>query len=326
MIGVDLAKNIMQLHAVDARGRVVFRKRLARNKLLDFLAGIPACIVAMEACSGAHYWGREIALRGHCVRLVSPQYVKPFVKTNKNDARDAEAICEAASRPSMRFVPLKTAEQLDLQAMHRIRSGCIKRRTALGNEIRGHLAEYGLVLPTGLAKLRAGLPHLLETEAGLTLQARDCLSDLFAELIALDERVAKYDRRLLEFAKNDEDCRRLMTIPGIGVITATIIRAVAGDGRQFANGRHFAAWLGLVPRQHSSGGRERLGRISKRGDRYVRTQLVQGAHNIVRRAADDWLAGVRERRGYNRACVAQANKTARVAWAVLTKKEAYKAA
>ena len=323
MVGIDLAKNSIQLHAVNKSGKAVLKKRITPQKLLAFFTTLTPCVVAMEACSSAHYWARELCLLGHEVKLISPQYVKPFVKTNKNDANDAEAICEAAARPSMRFVPIKTKQQLDLQALHRIRKGCVRRRTSIANELRGHMAEHGVFIPKGINQIRDRLPLLLEIEERLTVHARDYLSDLYVELLNMDERVAKYDRQLKEFAKKDEDCRRLMTIPGIGVITATIIKAAAGDGSNFKNGRHFAAWLGLVPRQHSTGGRDRLGGISKRGDTYIRTQLVQGAHNLVRRASENWLFEVRERRGYNRACVAQANKTARIAWAVLANKTEY---
>ena len=225
----------------------------------------------------------------------------------------------------MRFVPVKTVKQIDLQTIHRVRSACIKRRTAIANETRGHLAEHGIVIPKGLNRLRKIFPYLWsDPEFPLSIEARGILSDLYDELLALDERINKYTRQLKEFAKKDEDCQRLMTIPGIGVITATILKAVAGDGRAFKNGRQFSAWLGLVPRQHSTGGRNRLLGISKRGDSYIRTQLIQGAHNLVRRAASRWLAELKIRRGYNRACVAQANKTARIAWAVLAKKEVYR--
>ena len=318
MIGLDLAKNIIQLHAVDKTGKAVMRKPLKRNKLLPFLSLLPPCLIVMETCSGAHFWARSIKALGHEPKLISPQFVKPFVKTNKNDANDAEAICEAASRPSMRFVPIKTPEQLDIQAVHRIRKGLVRRRTSVVNEIRGHLAEYGIVLAKGISRVREEFPHILENlENGLTELARDYLSDLYSDIIELDEKIEKKNRILIEYARQNEPCQRLMTIPGVGVITATILAAVAGDGRDFKNGRHFAAWLGLVPRQRSSGGHDRLLGISKRGDSYMRTQLVQGAHNLVRRKTSPWIATLAERRGYARACVAQANKTARIAWAVL---------
>ena len=326
MIGVDLAKNVFHLHGVNNSGKAVFKKRLSRGNFKAFLASAPRCLIVMEACSSAHYWGRLAISLGHRAQLISPQHVKPFVKTNKNDANDAEAICEAAVRPNMRFVSIKTPEQQDLQTIHRVRSSCIKRRTALANEIRGHLAERGIIFPRGINKLRQELPILWESQVlPLSLESRDLLSDLYAEILALDERIDKYTCRLRNIANKDEDCLRLMTIPGIGVITATIIKAVAGDGKAFKNGRQFSAWLGLVPRQHSTGGKNRLLGISKRGDTYVRTQLIQGAHNLVRRAASKWLGELKERRGYNRACVAQANKTARIAWAVLAKKEVYRA-
>ena len=327
LIAVDLAKNVFVLHAVDHKGKKLFTRKLSRDKFHSFIESQPQTLFVMESCSGAHYWARLCFRNGHKAQLISPQYVKPFVKTNKNDARDAEAIAEAASRPNMRFVSVKSPEQQDIQAIHRIRKGCIRDRTAHANRIRGHLAEHGIALPKGINVLRKRLPHVLDdVDNELTFLARDYLSDLYADLIHLDERIEKYDRLLKEWARENEDCTRLMTIPGVGLITATIICAAAGDGSEFRNGRHFAAWLGLTPRQHSSGGRNRLLGISKHGDSYIRTQLIQGAHNLARRAPTPWLANLVERRGYNKACVAQANKTARIAWAVLVRKESYRAA
>lgn len=327
MIGLDLAKNVFQLHAVDKLGNAVMKKTLRRDKLLAFIASLPGCLIVMETCSGAHFWAREFIRAGHRVKLISPKFVRPFVKTNKNDAADAEAICEAALRPSMRFVPIKSTQQIDLQTLHRVRQSCVRRRTALANQMRGHLAEYGFVLPQGVSHVRNRLPHLLDDyDIALTMPARDYLSDLYAEFSLMDDRIGKYNLRLAEMAKNSERCKRLMSIPGVGVLTATILMAVAGDGSEFKNGRHFAAWLGLVPRQHSSGGKSGLRGISKRGDTYIRTLLIQGAHNLVRRDATPWLAAINKRRGYTRACVAQANKTARIAWAVLAKNEVYQAA
>jgi len=327
MLGVDLAKNVFQLHAVDAKGNKVFSRSVQRKKLLQVVADLPACSIIMEACSGAHYWAREFNRLGHQAKLISPQFVKPFVKTNKNDAADAQAICEAASRPAMRYVPVKNKEQIDIQALHRVRTSCVSRRTSLGNQIRGRLAEHGIVLPQGLSHIRNKLPHILEDpEAELTMMARDYLSDMLQELFAMDERISKYDKQILKIAMENEACRRLIGIPGIGPVTATILVAAVGDGKEFKNGRHLAAWLGLVPRQHSTGGKSSLRGISKRGDSYIRSLLIQGAHNLVRQGASPWLIELTERRGYSRACVAQANKTARIAWNVLAKEEEYRAA
>ena len=327
MIAVDLAKNVFQLHGVDEKGNKLLSRRLTREKFRDFITSHEPTTFAMETCSGANYWARQCMLAGHEVRLISPQYVKPFVKTNKNDATDVEAIAEAAGRPNMRFAQPKPPEQLDIQAIHRVRNQSVRRRTAIANEIRGHLAEYGIVIPKSVHTLRKKVPHIVDDlENDLTMMARDYISDLYADMLHMDERIAKYDRTLEKWAEKNENCQRLMGVPGIGLITSTIICAAAGDGTAFKNGRHFAAWLGLTPRQHSSGGRDRHLGISKHGDRYIRTLLIQGAHNLVRRSATPWIRNLVERRGYNRACVAQANKTARIAWAVLARKEAYRAA
>ena len=329
-LGIDIAKNVFQLHGVDERGHVVLKKRLSRKKLLSFIAGLPPCVIGIEACGGAHYWAREFTQLGHTVKLISPQFVKPYVKSQKNDYHDAEAICEAVSRPHMRFVPAKTVDQQDIQALHRIRERHITGRTALVNQIRGLLAEYGLVLPKGVNQVRHKLPFILEdAENDLTFMARDWLEALATELRAFDERINEIDYKIKRVFKENEACRRLGQLDGIGPLTATALVAAVGDAKCFKNGRQMAAWLGLVPQQHSTGGKQTLLGISKRGNRYLRTLLIHGARAVVRVVGSKqdsksrWLQGILERRGKNRAGVAQANKTARIAWALLTKGESY---
>lgn len=332
-IGLDLAKRSFQVHGVDRQGKVILRKKLSRENVLAFFANLPPCLVGMEACGGAHYFAREIEKLGHMVRQMSPQYVKPYVKRDKNDANDAEAICEAVTRPNMRFVPTKSVEQQDVLALHRIRERLVANRTAIVNQARGLLLELGLVIPQGIRHVRAHLPRICEDLTNcLTLIERDYLSDLYTELVELDERVAKYDKLLLEVGKASEACARLMAIPGVGVLTATAVVAAVGEGKDFRNGREFSAWLGLVPRQHSTGGRQRLLGLSKRGDVYLRKLLMHGSRSVVRhsKAKQDgrsmWLNGVAARRGTYRAIGAQANKTARIIWAVLAKGQDYRAA
>jgi transposase len=284
----------------------------------------------MEACSGAHYWARELQKFGHTVKLMAPQFVKPYVKANKNDAKDAEAICEAVSRPTMRFVTIKTIAQQDLQASHRIRKELVGQRTAKVNQIRGLLAEYGIVVGQAIEVLRKALPCLLEdAENGLSADFRILLKGLQEDLLALDERVAELDKRIHTLAHTHEDAKRLLQIPGVGPLTATAIISAVGDAKQFKRGRDLAAWIGLTPRQNSSGGKERLLGISKRGDRYLRTLLIHGGRSVLRVAGskDDprsrWLTGVSERRHKNIAAVALANKNARIIWALLTQKTDY---
>lgn len=331
-IGIDLAKTVFQVHGVTAEGEVV-RKRLSRGKLLKFMAQQGPCLVGLEACGGAHHWARELGRLGHEVRLMSPQYVKPYVKTNKNDGNDAEAICEAVGRPGMRFVPGKSRAQQDVQALHRVRGGLIKARTALANQARGLAAEYGVVLSKGLGRLRAGLPAVLEDGSnGLTAVARELLWSCYRRLRELDEQIKAYEVRIEGLHRTDEASQRLVAIEGIGPLTATALRAAVGDAREFRNGRHLAAWLGLVPRQHSSGHRQVLLGISKRGDRYLRTLLIHGARSVLSRSAGKtdrrsrWLEALKARRGFNRACVALANRNARIVWAMLVREEAYRPA
>lgn len=332
-IGLDLAKNVFQVHGVDKHGKVVLKKKLSRARILSFFSNLSPSIVGIEACGGAHHWARKISTLGHTVRQMSPQFVKPYVKSNKNDANDAEAICEAVSRPNMRFVTTKNIEQQDIQALHRIRNRLVGSRTALSNQTRGLLLELGIALPQGIAHLRMQLPRIVEdVDNSLTLLERDYLSDLYSELVELDEKVTSYDTKLSIICKQSEECRRLMKVPGIGPLSATAIVAAVGQAKEFKNGRELSAWLGLVPRQDSSGGKTKLQGISKRGDTYLRTLLIHGARAVLfrhRTREDDpgqWIRGVYARRGMNRAIVAQANKTARIAWAVLARGEEYRTA
>ena len=329
-IGIDLAKQVFQLHGVDGQEKVVLRKQLRRVQLLDYFKKLPPCLIGMEACGGAHYWARELQKLGHTVKLMAPQFVKPYVKSNKNDANDAEAICEAVARPNMRFVAIKTIAQQDIQAIHRIRSEQVKQRTAKVNQIRGLLAEYGIVVGRRVDVLRNALPQLLEeAENGLTADFRVLLDGLRQDLITLDERVDDLDKKIKTLANNNPDAKRLQQIPGIGPMIATALICAIGDGKQFKRGRDMATWLGLTPRQHSSGGKERLLGISKRGDTYLRTLLIHGARSALKVAGkkDDprsrWLQNLSSRRNKNIATVALANKNARIAWALLSKETDY---
>ena len=333
-VGIDLAKRVFHVTAVDADGAVLERRKLRRAGLQSYLALLPAgCTVAMEACGGAHHWGRLAARHGHRVLLMSPQFVAPYVKSNKNDVNDADAIAEASGRPSMRFVGLKTVQREHVQQLHRVRQMAVRNRTAQCNQIHGLLLEYGVESPKGVAALRRRLPAVLEdAENELPVEARALFRELGDELRRLDERVAAYDAQLAAVARDDAACRRLMTIPGIGVLTATALAAAVGDAAEFEDGRQMSAWLGLVPRQRSTGGRPTLLGISKRGDRYLRTLLIHGARAALRTASrrpDDgrsrWALATQARRGRNVAAVALANKNARTAWAVLARGTEYDA-
>jgi transposase len=325
-VGIDLAKNIFQLHGVDRHGKAVWRRRLTRDKWLKVLLGKvePGCEIGMEACAGAHHWARQLQAKGFTVRLIAPQFVKPYVKSNKNDANDAEAVCEAMSRPSMRFVAIKTVGQQDIQAIHRVRSELIGQRTSKANQLRGLVAEYGLVAPQQLARLRAAVPVWLEdAENGLTSRFRELLNGLWDDLKTLDRRVAELDREIEVIAQSDPVAKRLQQLRGVGPMVATALVATVGNAEQFANGRQMAASLGLTPKQHSSGGKDRLLGISKRGDAHLRSILIHGARSVIRTAKlkDDrlsqWVTSLAERRHPNVAAVALANKTARIAWAML---------
>jgi transposase len=332
VLGIDIAKLVFHVVGMDERGQVVLRKRLARSELPTFIATLPPLRIGMEACGSAHYWARQFREHGHDVRLIAPQFVKAYVKSPKNDARDAEAICEAVTRPTMRFVPIKRVEQQDLQALHRIRERLIKARTALVNEIRGLLNEYGMVLPQSITKFRALIVDKLETDqAKLTALSTEVFWQLYDEFLAVEKRLAYDDEKLTAIGQAHPECQRLQTIPGIGPVTATALIAAIGDVTQFKNGRQLAAWLGLVPREHSTGGKPRLLGISKRGDVYLRKLLVHGARATLRwietkhDERSQWLTALIARRGKNRAAVALANKNARIVWALLAHNEAYRA-
>ncbi len=323
-VGIDLAKNVIQIHGVDERGKTVLRKPLKRAQVAAFFATLEPCLIGMEACGSAHHWARKLQGFGHAVRLMAPQFVKPYVKTNKNDVADAEAICEAVGRPNMRFVPLKTTEQQSVLALHRARQGFVKARTAQANAIRGLLGEFGIVMPQGMTSLAKRVPEILEDgENGLTGSFRQLLQRLMEHLKELDGQVGELEQEIQVWHRQNEASCKLAKVPGIGPITASALVASVGDAKNFANGRQMAAWLGLVPRQHSSGGRPTLLGISKRGDSYLRTLLVHGARSVVRYAegktnpAADWLRSLLSRRNTNVAVVALANKNARIAWALL---------
>lgn len=325
-VGVDLAKNVFQVHGVDRGEKPVWRRKLSRASWLETLLETvePGCEIGMEACAGAHHWARRLQRRGYAVKLIAPQFVKPYVKSNKNDANDAEAICEALGRPNMRFVAVKTVEQQDVQAAHRIRAGLIEQRIAKANQIRGLVSEYGLVAPRELAHLRRAIPHWLEdADNGLSARFRRLLHGLRDDLAALDERVSELDQEIVLIACADPLAQRLQQLRGVGPMIATALVATVGDVRQFANGRQMAASLGLTPKQNSSGGKERLLGISKRGDAYLRCLLVHGARAMIRtaKAKEDrlsrWVMRIATQRHPNVAAVALANKTVRIAWAMM---------
>ena len=323
-IGLDLAKNVIQVHGVDEQGKVVLKKQLRRHRVASFFANLPVCLVGMEACGGAHHWARQLEKSGHRVKLMAPQFVKPYVKTNKNDAADAEAICEAVSRPNMRFVPVKNGEQQAVLSLHRARQGFVKARTAQANQIRGLLAEYGIVVPQGIIHIAKRLPAILEDgENELPGIFRQLLARLVDHLKELDRQVVELEKQIQRWHRESEASRKLEQIPGIGPLSASALVATIGDAKQFENARQLAAWLGLVPRQHSSGGKPMLLGISKRGDAYLRTLLIHGARSVVRVAEckDDggqsWLVQLIGRRHKNVAAVALANKNARIVWALL---------
>ena len=331
-VGVDLAKNVYQLHGVDRFGKTILKRRLKRHQWLKVLLDNtePGCVIGMEACASAHHWGRELQSRGYTVKLIPPQFVKPYVKSNKSDAKDAEAICEAMSRPNMRFVTVKTVAQQDIQATHRIREELKVRRTAKANQIRGLVAEYGLVAPKRLSSLRAAIPCWLEdAENGLTHYFRSLLQGLWDDLLILDDRMCEMDKTIKQLAKDNEDCVRLQQLRGFGPMISTAMVATVGDARQYHKSRQMAAAIGITPRQHSSGDKHRLLGISKRGDVYLRMLMIHGARSVVTRAKhkDDplsrWVTEIATRRHPNVAAVALANKNARMAWAMLRNKTDY---
>jgi len=322
-VGIDLAKNVFQVHGVNEHGKPVLRKQLKRDQLVTFFVNVEPCLIGMEACGGAHHWARKLQSLGHDVRLMAPQFVKPYVKSNKNDAADAEAICEAVARPNMRFVPIKNIEQQSVLALHRVRQGLVKARTAQGNQIRGLLAEFGLVIPVGLANIAKRVPELIEDASiELTGSFRLLVDRLMERLKEIDKQVKELELLIRNWHRASDASRKLEKVPGIGPITASALVATIGDAKNFENGRQVAAWLGLVPRQHSSGGKANLQGISKRGDSYLRTLLVQGARSVILSAAKkleatSWLHKVMERRNTNVAAIALANKNARTVWALL---------
>lgn len=322
-IGLDLAKNVFQVHGVDSSGKTVLRKQLKRDQMATFFAKLAPCLVGMEACGSAHYWARKLQGLGHTVRLMAPQFVKPYVKANKNDAADAEAICEAVTRPNMRFVPVKNVEQQAVLALHRVRQGLVKARTAQANQIRGLLSEFGLIVPQGIAHLHERVPLLLDqANDELPGAFRELIRGLMAHLKELDRQVGELERQIQAWHRANALSRKLEQIPGIGPITASALVASIGNAQNFANGRQLAAWLGLVPRQHSTGGKPNLLGISKRGDTYLRTLLIHGARSVIRHAerkldGQTWLHKLMGRRNKNVAAVALANKNARIVWALL---------
>lgn len=328
-VGIDLAKNTFSLHGVDASGQVVLRKTVARARLMAVVTQLAPCTIGMEACSGAHEWARRFQAAGHTVKIMAPKFVAPYRRSGKNDGNDAEAICEAVQRPSMRFVPIKSVEQQAILTMHRVRQGFIEERTATINRVRGLLSEFGAVLPGRASEVRRGAAAAAEA---LPTLARHAVADLMSHLTSLDERIKSYDRELESLARSSETVQRLMTVPGVGPLGALATVATVGHAHEFRDGRQFAAWLGLVPRQWSTGGKPRLGRITKHGDAYLRTLLVMGARAALQMAAgrsdrlSRWAIALKERRGYHRAVVALAAKNARILWAMLAHGAEYRIA
>ena len=336
VIGLDLAKNVFQVHGVDERGKAALRKQLSRAQVQRFFAKLPPCLVGMEACGSAHYWARTLTELGHTVRMMAPAFVKPYLKSNKNDRNDAEAICEAVQRPHMRFVTPKNPQQLAVLHLHHARQQLVRQRVALSNHMRAVLAEYGICLPQGVRVLSQRLPGILEDgENGLPVLTRNLLAELKEEHDQLIDRTHRLGMQLEAWHNNNEQSRRLEEIPGVGVLTATALAAAVNDAKRFRNGRQLAAYLGLVPRQASSGGRERLLGISKRGDGYLRGLLIHGAraviHHIRRRlraglaGGNRWVEQLLQRCHINEVAVALANKMARTAWVLLARNERYRA-
>ena len=329
-IGLDIAKSVFQVHGVDVAGQVVVRRQLRRRYVLSFFQKLPPCLVGIEACASSHYWSRELQALGHTVRLMPPAYVKPYVKRQKNDATDAEAICEAVTRPNMRFVPTKTVEQQSCLMLHRARHLFIRQQTAVINSIRAYLAEFGIVAPVG----RRGVEQLLEVIADLADDrlpevARACLVALGSQLRALKVQILEFDRRIIAWHRSNATSKRLDAIPGVGPALATALVASIADPKAFRSGRDFSAWVGLVPKQNSSGGKDKLGSISKQGDRYLRSLFTAGALAVIRYARihgtghRPWLTGLLARRPTKVAAIALANKLARMAWAMMARNERY---
>jgi len=331
-VGIDLAKHVFQIHAVDERGQLVLRKQLRRAQVAVFFANVPPCVIGMEACASAHHWGRTLQRFGHTVRLMAPQFVKPYVKTNKNDVADAEAICEAVSRPNMRFVPIKSIEQQAILSVHRVRQGFVKARTAQANQIRGLLGEFGLIIPQGIINVTKRVPELLEDASNeLPVALRQLIERLSEHLKELDRQVKEFEKEIIAWHRSSDLSRKLEEIPGIGPLAASALVASIADANSFDNGRQVSAWLGLVPRQSSSGGKSTLLGMSKRGDAYLRTLLIHGARSAILAAqrksenTNIWLAKLLTRRHPNIAAVALANKNVRTVWALLAHGRDFKA-
>jgi transposase len=331
-IGIDLAKTSFSLVGTNKHGKVVLRKTLSRKKLLPFIAQCPPCLIGLEACSGAHYWAREFDKLGHEVKIIAVKFIEPYRKGSKNDNNDAEAICEAVRRPNIWYVPVKTPDQQALLCVHRVRQGVVRERTRWINRSRGLLSEFGIVIPKGRYAVQAAIPVILtDLDNGLPELTRQMIHDLWLSIQQANEQILGYDRALSQLAREDETAKRLLTIPGVGEQTATGVVASVPDPRLFKNSRQFTAWLGLVPRQYTTGGHVRLGRITKRGDKYLRMCLVHGARAVIAKLGDKqdhvscWVRGVIERRGYLRTVVALAARNARLIWTLMVKRENYRA-
>ncbi|MDP1615056.1 MAG: IS110 family transposase [Methylococcales bacterium] len=330
VLGIDLAKNVFQIHGADTNGKCKLRKKVSRRELIEYMSNCPACVVGIEASGGSHYWARLFKEFGHTVKMMAPQFVKPYVMSNKNDANDARGIAEAVTRPDMKFVPIKTIEQQDVLLLHRARELVIKQRTAQANQIRGLLGEYGIVIPKG-NKYMLKLPDVIDSnKEKLTVKSREIFIRLHEQFKLYDDQVKTYDRDIEQHATTHPMCKAILEIEGIGPMTASAMVATIGDATVFKNGREVAAWLGLVPKQHSSGNKVQLGGISKRGDRYVRTLLVHGARSVIKTCGNktdkksQWCSDKKERLGFNKASVALANKNARIIWAMLATGETYR--
>ena len=330
VLGIDLAKDVFQLHGTDAKGNCVLRKKLNRNRLVEFMSKLQPCLVGIEACTGAHHWGRLFEQMGHTAKMMAPQFVKPYIKSNKNDRNDAQGIAEAVTRPDMKFVPIKRVDQQDVLLLHRARELVVSQKTAQANQIRGLLAEYGVVIPKGISHIGKMMVVLDENAAKITPMAREIFIRLYEQFKVYAAQVASYDKEIEQIAKKDAMCRELVKIAGIGPLTASAVVATVGDAKAFKNGREVSAWLGLVPKQHSSGNRIRLSGISKRGNCYVRKLLIQGARAAIKVCETKkdklscWVANIKQRNGFNKAAVALANKNARMIWAVMATGECYR--
>jgi transposase len=330
-IGLDIAKRVFQVHGVDAAGAVVVRKKLRRSELLQFFARLAPCLIGIEACATAHHWARELMALGHKIRLVPPSYVKAYVKRGKSDAADAEAICEAVTRPNMRFVPVKSTEQQGVLVLHRARELLVRQRTMLVNGLRAHMAEFGIIVPQGIQRVPELVAMLKDQTTGIPQIAREALTAIVVQIENLSVSIRQMEKRIVAWCRANDAARRLATIPGVGPITASALAATITDPTLFRSGRHLAAWLGLVPRQHSTGGKAKLGRITKMGDQYLRKLLIVGMTAVIRSArrtkapAFAWVNALLERRPARLVSVALANKAARIAWAILTRGETYRA-